>query len=84
MDKVGKQNAKDLAIRHPNVYIALRPLHEKRNKMRKVAPKVVERVLPGYRQKKTTAKLIEDLERTQKELEEKIKKLESVIEKEQK
>ena len=84
MDKVGKQNAKDLAIRHPNAYIALRPLHEKRNKMRKVAPKVVERVLPGYRQKKTTAKLIEDLERTQKELEEKIKKLESVIEKEQK
>ncbi len=79
MDKVGRQNAKDLAIKHPNVYILLRPLHERRNKIRKIVPKIIGRVSPSYRQKKATVKLVQELEQAQIELEEKIEKLEDMI-----
>ena len=84
MDGVGKHNAKDLAIKHPNLYIAVRPLHECRNNLRKFASKTVRKVSPTYKQRINTINLVNNLERTQKELEEKIERLEKIIDKEQK
>lgn len=84
MDGVGKHNAKDLAIKHPNLYIAVRPLHECRNNLRKFASKTVRKISPTYKQRINTINLVNNLERTQKELEEKIERLEKIIDKEQK
>lgn len=84
MDGVGKHNAKDLAIRHPNLYIALRPLHESRNGFRKTASKVVRKISPAYKQRINTINLVKGLQKSQAELEEKIEKLEKRIDKEMK
>ncbi len=84
LDGVGRHNAKDLAIKHPNVYIAFRPLHEARNSIRKNASKVVRNIFPSYKQRINTINLVKNLEKTQIELEEKIEKLEKEINKEQK
>ncbi len=84
MDGVGKHNAKDLAIKHPNLYIAVRPLHECRNNLRRIASKTVRKISPTYKQRINTINLVNNLERTQKELEEKIERLEKIIDKEQK
>ncbi|MBR3236713.1 glycosyltransferase [Candidatus Saccharibacteria bacterium] len=84
LDGIGRHNAKDLAIKHPNLYVAFRPLHEGRNRLRKFASKAVRKVLPGYRQRINTINLVKNLSKSQAELEEKIEKLEKTIDKEQK
>lgn len=75
LDAVGLYNLKNLAIRCPNLYISIKPLHEMRNSLRSFASRMARRVLPGYRQRIRTIDLVKDLKNTQRELEEKIEKL---------
>ena len=84
LDGVGRHNAKDLAIKHPNLYVAFRPLHEGRNNLRQFASKLVRKISPKYKQRINTINLVKNLEETQAEMEEKIEKLEKIIDEEQK
>ena len=84
LDGVGLGNAKNLAIKHPNLYVNIRPLHEARNKTRSFASKTVRKIFPGYRQRINTINMVKNLQTTQKEIEDKVEKLEKTIDKEQK
>ncbi|MBR0372396.1 glycosyltransferase [Candidatus Saccharibacteria bacterium] len=84
LDGVGLGNAKNLAIKYPNLYVNIRPLHEARNKTRSFASKTVRKIFPGYRQRINTINMVKNLQTTQKEIEDKVEKLEKTIDKEQK
>ncbi len=77
LDGVGAYNAKNLAIKHPRAYIAIRPLHESRNYLRTVAAKTIKTLLPSYKQRLHTIDLVKKLKTNQAELEAKIEQLEA-------
>ncbi len=80
LDKVGRNNAKMIATKHPYLYVNVRPLHEAKNKTRAVLSKTVKTVFPGYRQRLQTINLVKEMKITQRELEEKIDELEEKLE----
>lgn len=83
MDDAGRSNARNIAVKHPGLYINLRPLHEARNKFRRGASRVVRGILPGYKRRIRTIDLVKELQRNQDEIEKKIEVLEKKIDKEQ-
>ncbi len=84
LDKVGLGNAKNIAIKHPNLYLNFRPLHEARNKARRGASNTVKKVLPAYKQRLHTINMVKELSAKQEEIEDKVKKLEDRLDKEEK
>lgn len=83
LDGVGKHNAKNIAIKHPNLYVILRPVHDKRNDLRRITSGIIRKVLPGYRQRINAINMVKNLEKTQAELEDRIEELEEAAEKRQ-
>ena len=77
LDDVGAYNAKNLAIKHPRLYIAVRPLHEARNRARSFAAKTIKAIFPSYKQRLHTIDLVKELKENQIELEAKIEQLEA-------
>lgn len=73
---------KTLIIRHPNLYLFVRPIGEAMTKVRSLASMVAQKLLPSYRQRITTINLIKKMEITNDRLEEKIDKLEGIVEEE--
>ena len=76
LDAVGKRNAKMIAIRHPKLYILLRPLHDLRNSIRPTLSKILRAISPRYRQRLRTIDAVARLSDAQEELSLKISKLE--------
>lgn len=81
LDKVGLGNAKSVAIKHPNLYLNFRPLHEARNKVRRGASDVVKNALPAYKQRLHTINMVKELSVKWGEIEDKIRKLEDKLDK---
>lgn len=84
MDGVGRHNSKSFAIRYPDIYIVFRPLHGVKNKMRAGMSKCFRKAFPRYKQRISTINLVCDLGKTQKNMEERIERLEKIIDKEHK
>lgn len=82
MDDAGRINAKNIAVKYPNLYINLRPLHEARNKFRGGVSRVVRSISPGYKRRLRTIDLVKELQRNQEGIEKKIEALEKKIDKE--
>ena len=82
MDAVGKYNTKLIAIRHPKLYVFLRPLHDLRNSAKPVASNILKKISPRYRQRLETIKTINKLNEIQSELSVKISEIELKIEEE--
>lgn len=76
LDGVGTHNAKNLAVKHPRLYIAIRPLHESRNRLRTFTSKTIKTIFPSYKQRLHTIDLVKELKENQAELEAKIEQLE--------
>ncbi len=68
LDEIGKHNSKMIAIRHPKLYIAFRPLHDLRNKVRPAVSKVAKTISPRYRQRLRTIDALDRLRVAQEEL----------------
>ena len=82
MDDAGRINAKNIAVKYPNLYINLRPLHEARNKFRGGVSRAVRSISPGYKRRLRTIDLVKELQRNQEGIEKKIEALEKKIDKE--
>ena len=82
LDAVGKYNSKLIAIRHPKLYVFLRPLHDLRNSAKPVASNILKKISPRYRQRLETIKTINKLNEIQSELSVKISEIELKIEEE--
>lgn len=80
LDEVGKYNSRLVAIRHPKLYVFLRPLHDLRNSVKPAASKMLKAVSPRYKQRLETIKTIEKLNEVQSELSVKISEIESKVE----
>ena len=76
LDEVGRYNSKLIAMRHPKLYIAFRPLHDLRNNVRPVASKVITKVSPRYRQRLKTIDALDRLRLAQDELSDKVDAIE--------
>lgn len=81
LDDVGVYNSRAIAIKHPKLYVLLRPLHDFRNWIKPTVSKAVKAISPTYRQRLKTIKLISDLSEVEGELSAKIADLESKAEK---
>lgn len=75
MDEVGRHNAKMIAIRHPRIYILLRPLHDFRNNLRVVGSKIAKKIFPRYNQRIQAIDKIARLEFAQENLIAKLTKI---------
>ncbi len=82
LDEVGKYNSKLIAIRHPKMYVFLRPLHDLRNSVKPAASKALRVISPRYKQRLETIKTIEKLNEVQGELSVKISEIEAKLEEE--
>lgn len=76
LDDVGKHNAKMVAVRHPKMYIAVRPLHDARNKVRPMVSKILKTVSPRYRQRLRTIDALDRLRIAQEDLSNRIDEIE--------
>ena len=84
LDDIGRYNSKNLAIKHPDLYLIVRPIHDFKDESRKKISKLFKKLSPSYKQRTHTMDLIKDLRETQAELENKIEELEKIIDKEEK
>ena len=80
LDAVGRYNARLVAIKHPRLYVFLRPLHDLRNSIKPMASKMLKKLSPRYRQRLTTIELLEKLNDIQGELTASISDIESKME----
>ena len=76
MDDVGKYNAKMIAVRHPKLYIAVRPLHDARNKIKPAVSKTLKVIFPRYRQRLRTIDALDRLRTAQENLSSRIDEIE--------
>ena len=76
LDEIGKHNSRMIAVRHPKLYIAFRPLHDCRNKVRPVISNIVKTISPRYRQRLRTIDSLDRLRVAQEELANKIDDIE--------
>lgn len=76
LDDVGKHNAKSIAIKHPKLYVFLRPLHDARNMLKPALSKTMKTISPRYRQRLRTIDSLARLKEAQDDLEIRIEKLE--------
>ncbi len=77
LDAVGRHNARLIAMRYPKLYVFLRPLHDFRNKTRKMALKVMKGLSPSYKKRLMIIEEMERLNEIQIELADKISTIES-------
>ena len=82
LDAVGRYNSKLVAIRHPKMYVFLRPLHDLRNSAKPVVSNILKKLSPRYRQRLETIKTINKLNEIQSELSVKISEIELKVEEE--
>lgn len=84
LDDTGRHNVRIMAVKHPRLYVCLRPFHDLKNSMKPTLSKIMKMVLPRYRQRLRTIDALLRLKDAQDELSVKISKLESKIEGEEK
>ena len=82
LDEVGKYNSRLIAIRHPKIYVFLRPLHDLRNTVKPVISKVARAISPRYRQRIETIEMVGKLHEIHGELSAKVSDVEYKIEEE--
>ena len=82
LDEVGKYNSRLMAIKHPKMYVLLRPLHDLRNMVKPAISKIAKTVSPRYKQRLKTIKSVGRLNDIQSELAAKVSEVESKIEEE--
>ncbi|MCR5700015.1 MAG: glycosyltransferase [Candidatus Saccharibacteria bacterium] len=80
LDEVGKYNSRIIAIRHPKVYVFLRPLHDFRNWIKPAISKTAKTISPRYKQRLHTIELISKLSEAQSDISTKVSELESKVE----
>ena len=80
LDEVGKYNSRLIAIKHPKVYIFVRPLHDLRNWIKPAISKTIKTISPRYKQRLQTIELISKLNEVQSEISTKISDIESKVE----
>ena len=68
LDDVGKHNAKMIAVQYPKLYIAVRPLHDVRNKIKPAISKTLKAIFPRYRQRLRTIDALDRLKIAQENL----------------
>lgn len=76
LDDVGKHNVKMIAVRHPKLYIAVRPLHDVRNKIKPAVSKTLKAISPRYRQRLRTIDALDRLKTAQEDLSYRIDEIE--------
>lgn len=82
LDEVGKYNSRLIAIKHPKIYVFLRPLHDLRNTVKPAVSKVARVVSPRYRQRIETIEMVGKLHGIHGELSAKVSDVECKIEEE--
>ena len=76
LDDVGRHNSRMIAVRHPKLYIALRPIHDVRNKIKSVVSKTLKVISPRYRQRLKTIDALDKLRVAQEDLSNRIDRIE--------
>ena len=84
LDDVGKHNAKMIAVQHPKLYIAVRPLHDVRNKIKPAISKTLKAIFPRYRQRLRTIDALDRLKIAQEDLLSRIDEIEKKDDKNEK
>ena len=77
LDSIGRHNARLVAVRHPRLYVLVRPLHDLKNSIKPAFSKVIKAISPRYRQRLRTIDALARLKEAEDELSVKISRLES-------
>ena len=82
LDGVGKYNSRLMAIKHPKIYVFLRPLHDLRNTVKPAVSKAARVISPRYRQRIEAIEKVGKLHEIHGELSAKVSDVECKIEEE--
>lgn len=79
LDAVGRHNARLMAMKYPELYIFLRPIHDLRNNTKNTVSRIVKRFSPSYRERLRIIETMERLNETQVKLSNEITEIESKV-----
>lgn len=75
LKKADINTAQNIAVRHPKLYVFLRPLHTLKNAIKPALSKFLQTISPVYKQRLETINLLNTLQVNQAKLENKIQKI---------
>ena len=79
MDEITRYNVNQLSIKHPVLYLNIRPFYESKDKFKHFVSTAMKSVLPKYKQRLHTIDMLNELISTQEDLERNVEKLEEKL-----